>query len=119
LDPRGARDVRALMRRHADEGGAVLLTTHSMEVAQAVADRVLVMAKGRIAAHGTMAELRTRVGRDDADLEAIFLQITDEELDARHAAVAVVDGVPPGSVVDGVPPGSVVDGVPPGTDDAP
>ncbi|MFO7547160.1 MAG: ABC transporter ATP-binding protein [Trueperaceae bacterium] len=96
LDPRGARDVRALMRSHADDGGAVLLTTHSMEVAQAVADRVLVMAKGRIAAHGTMAELRARVGRDDADLEAIFLQITDEDLDARHDVVAGANDALPG-----------------------
>ena len=94
LDPRGARDVRALMRRHADEGGAVLLTTHSMEVAQAVADRVLVMAKGRIAAQGSMAELRARVGRDDADLEAIFLQITDEEASNRRPPDAATSDGP-------------------------
>jgi ABC-2 type transport system ATP-binding protein len=78
LDPRAARQVRALMRAHADRGGAVLLTTHSMEIAEAVADRVLVMHRGTVAAMGTMAELRRAVGREDADLEAIFLQLTEE-----------------------------------------
>jgi ABC-2 type transport system ATP-binding protein len=78
LDPRAAHDVRALMRRRADDGGAVLLTTHSMEVAEAVADRVLLLHHGRIRAAGTMEELRRRVGVQDATLEAIFLQLTEE-----------------------------------------
>ena len=78
LDPRAARQVRDLLRRHAERGRAVLLTTHSMEVAEAVADRVLVMRAGRVVAGGSMAELRRAVGRDDADLEAIFLQLTEE-----------------------------------------
>jgi len=85
LDPRGARQVRDLLRRHAQRGNAVLLTTHSMDVAEAVADRVLVMQRGRIVAAGSMAELRRTVGRDDADLEAIFLQLTEE---ARQAPPA-------------------------------
>ena len=88
LDPRAARQVRALMRAHADDGGTVLLTTHSMEVAQAVSDRVLLLADGRRAAEGTMAQLRARVGRSDADLEAIFLQITEEERLASPPATA-------------------------------
>ncbi|MEJ2667344.1 MAG: ABC transporter ATP-binding protein [Deinococcales bacterium] len=78
LDPRAARDVRALMRSSADEGGAVLLTTHSMDVAEAVADAVLLLDHGRLKAMGSMAELRQRVGRREASLEAIFLQLTEE-----------------------------------------
>jgi ABC-2 type transport system ATP-binding protein len=78
LDPRGARLVRDLLRSHAERGRAVLLTTHSMDVAEAIADRVLVMHRGRVVASGGMAELRKMVGRDDADLEAIFLQLTEE-----------------------------------------
>ncbi|MBA2667934.1 MAG: ABC transporter ATP-binding protein [Trueperaceae bacterium] len=78
LDPRAARQVRAIMRDHADRGRAVLLTTHSMEVAEAVADRVLVMHAARVVASGTMAELRRTTGQHDADLEAIFLRLTDE-----------------------------------------
>lgn len=78
LDPRGARDVRALMRSHADDGGAVLLTTHSLAVAEAVADDIVVMNRGRTVAQGRLAELRHRVGDEAADLEEIFLRIVDE-----------------------------------------
>lgn len=78
LDPRGARDVRALMRRHADEGGTVLLTTHSLAVAEAVADEIVLMSRGRAVARGTLQELRQRVGDAGADLEEIFLRLTEE-----------------------------------------
>lgn len=78
LDPRAARDVRHLMRARADDGGAVLLTTHSMDVAEAVADRVLLLHLGRVVASGSMDDLRARVGSDNASLEAIFLQLTEE-----------------------------------------
>lgn len=78
LDPRGARDVRLLMRRHADEGGAVLLTTHSLEVAESLADWVLLMAGGRERARGSLTELRRRVGDEGANLEAIFMELTRE-----------------------------------------
>lgn len=78
LDPRAARQVRDLMRDHAARGRTVLLTTHNMDVAEAVAQRVVVLHRGRVAAQGTLAALRDRVGRDDADLEAIFLQLTED-----------------------------------------
>jgi ABC-2 type transport system ATP-binding protein len=87
LDPRAARQVRELMRAHADGGRAVLMTTHSMEVAEAVADRVLVMHRGRVIASGTMADLRRAVGQDEADLEAIFLRLTEESSDAGASAL--------------------------------
>jgi ABC-2 type transport system ATP-binding protein len=92
LDPRAARQVRALMRSHADHGRAVLMTTHSMEVAEAVADRVLVMHRGRVAASGTMADLRRAIGQHDADLEAIFLRLTEETTGASVLPVASRDG---------------------------
>ncbi len=83
LDPRAAKQVRELIAAYANEGKTVLLTTHSMEVAQAVAARVVVMQRGCVVAEGAMAELRRRVGREDADLEAIFLQLTEEAETAR------------------------------------
>lgn len=86
LDPRGARDVRQLLRRHADRGGAVLLTTHSLDVAEAVADWVLLMASGTERARGTMAELRRRVGDERANLEAIFMELTSSQTDAGARA---------------------------------
>jgi ABC-2 type transport system ATP-binding protein len=78
LDPRAARDVRVLLREHADAGNAVLVTTHAMDVAEAVADRVSVMHLGRIAASGSVDDLRRHLGAHDADLEALFLLLTAE-----------------------------------------
>lgn len=83
LDPRAAKQVRELMKNYAKQGDrTVLLTTHSMEVAEEVADRVLLVHKGRIAAEGTLDELRLGVGDEEADLEAIFLQLTEEAVRA-------------------------------------
>ena len=78
LDPRAARQVRELMRDHADRGHAVLLTTHAMDVAESLADRVVVMHLGRIAASGTMSDLRAGAGGGEAGLEDIFLRLTEE-----------------------------------------
>jgi len=81
LDPRAAREVRRLMRERAEAGRTVLLTTHQIDVAQETADRVVLMDRGRVAAQGTLRELRERVGSADARLESIFLTLTEE-----HAA---------------------------------
>jgi ABC-2 type transport system ATP-binding protein len=88
LDPRAGRQVRDLMRDHAARGRTVLLTTHAMEVAESVAHRVVVLHRGRVAAEGSLAALRTRVGHEEADLEAIFLQLTDEAAGAPVASAA-------------------------------
>jgi len=82
LDPRAARQVRDLMRAHADRGHTVLLTTHGMDVAEALADRVVVLHRGRVAGQGTMAELRVAAGTGEDDLEAIFLRLTEEASEA-------------------------------------
>ncbi len=79
LDPKAAKQVRELLADYARKGKTVLLTTHSMEVAQAVAHKVILVNKGQIAAQGDMAALRSQVGNQDADLEAIFLRLTEEE----------------------------------------
>ena len=79
LDPRAAKQVRKLMREYALKGNTVLLTTHSMEVAEDVSDRVLLINKGKIAAEGTLEELQGHIGNQRADLEDIFLTLTEEE----------------------------------------
>ena len=86
LDPRAAKQVRELMRSYADKGKTVLLTTHSMEVAEAVADSVLLVNQGKIAANGNLQELQLQVGNSEADLEAIFLQLTEEARVEQEAA---------------------------------
>ena len=88
LDPRAAREVRGLMGERADAGRAVLLTTHQIDVAEETADRVVLMHRGRVAAEGTLAELRRRVGQDAARLEAIFLALTEEAADGGEASAA-------------------------------
>ncbi|UCH25072.1 MAG: ABC transporter ATP-binding protein [Trueperaceae bacterium] len=82
LDPRAARQVKDLMAGYARKGRTVLLTTHSMDVAETVADRVILLNRGQIAAEGTMEELRLQIGHSQADLESIFLQMTAEQLPA-------------------------------------
>lgn len=109
LDPRGARDVRALMREHADDMGTVLLTTHSLAVAEAVADDIVVMNWGRTVAQGTLAELRSSVGDEAADLEEIFMRLVDESARAESAAAEsarVESGVTEGQAGGGPSSGS-------------
>lgn len=85
LDPRAAKQVRQLMSDYAKKGNTVLLTTHSMEVAQAVSDTVIVVNKGQVAARGNLEELRLHLGEEHADLEEIFLRLTTEASNSEKA----------------------------------
>ncbi|MDT8340038.1 MAG: ABC transporter ATP-binding protein [Longimicrobiales bacterium] len=77
LDPRSARILKDLFRAFADEGGAVFLSTHTLEVAEALCDRIAILSRGEVIARGTMAELRALgEGETDARLEDIFLRVT-------------------------------------------
>jgi len=73
LDPRGARALKDLLREHAARGGGVLVSTHLLDVAEHLCDRVLILDRGRRRAEGTLAELR---GGRDASLEDLFLELT-------------------------------------------
>ncbi len=86
LDPHGARRIKALFRRLADEGRTVFLSTHSLDVAEEVCDRVGILYRGRLVALGTVAEMRQ--GRSGANLEEVFLQITEEESQGASGADA-------------------------------
>ncbi|GAA0238128.1 hypothetical protein GCM10009539_24250 [Cryptosporangium japonicum] len=70
LDPEGIWWMRRLVRSHADRGGTVLLSSHLLGEVDRVADRLVIVARGRIVAQGTRNEL----GPDD--LEALFLRVT-------------------------------------------
>ena len=78
LDPRGARQIKAVFREQADSGNTVFLSTHSLDVAQEVCDRLAIINKGRIVAQGSYEEIRTRA-TDARDLEEVFLRILEEE----------------------------------------
>jgi ABC-2 type transport system ATP-binding protein len=76
LDPRGARLIKDVFRRMADRGVAILMSTHTLEVAQEVCDRVSIILKGRIIASGTVDEVRCLSGNADEQLTAVFLKLT-------------------------------------------
>ena len=78
LDARSARLVKDVLAERVREGATVIMTTHILEVAERMAERIGVIANGRLIAEGTLAELRRRAGRGASSLEDIFLEITEE-----------------------------------------
>ena len=78
LDPRAARRVKELLQELAERRRAVILSTHVLEIAQALCDRVAIIHRGKVAAVGSLAELRAGAGAgaDGATLEDLFLQLT-------------------------------------------
>ncbi|MBA2754328.1 MAG: ABC transporter ATP-binding protein [Chloroflexia bacterium] len=75
LDPRSARTVKDLLRDICARGGTVFMTTHILEIAEQMCDRVGILDQGRLVAIGTIGELRDRQGLPDASLETIFLDV--------------------------------------------
>jgi ABC-2 type transport system ATP-binding protein len=76
LDPKGARFLKDLFRAFVDRGGTVLMSTHTLETAEAMCDRIGIIQQGRIVACGTMAELRQQTESGDLSLEELFLKLT-------------------------------------------
>jgi len=79
LDAVCARHVKGLLGERVRAGCIVIMTTHSLEVAERVADRIGVIASGRLVAEGTLAELRQQNGRNDTSLEDMFIALVDSE----------------------------------------
>src|SRR5271169_7075442 len=84
LDAGSARQVKTVLREHVAAGGTVVMTTHILEVAERMADRIGVIAHGRLVAEGTLEELRRQAGNGhdasggiggDASLEDTFLAL--------------------------------------------
>ena len=88
LDPRAAKQARELLSDYAAKGKTVLLTTHSLPVAEAVAHRIAVLDRGHILAEGTLEELQQRTneehrGVEGNTLERIFFKLVEEEEQER------------------------------------
>jgi ABC-2 type transport system ATP-binding protein len=85
LDPKSARLLKDLFRQFVDRGGTVLMSTHTLEVAETMCDRIAIVHGGKIAAHGTMAEVQEQTSSEDLGLEDLFLKLTgglrDQQLD--------------------------------------
>jgi ABC-2 type transport system ATP-binding protein len=91
LDPRAAKQARELLAGYAAKGKTVLLTTHSLPVAEAVAHRIAVLDRGHILAEGTLEELQhqsgtERGGVEGNTLERIFFKLVEEEELERQTA---------------------------------
>jgi ABC-2 type transport system ATP-binding protein len=77
LDPRGARLIKDVFRRMSERGVAILMSTHTLEVAQEMCHRVSIIQKGRIIAHGTVDEVKQMAGSStDEHLTSVFLKLT-------------------------------------------
>ena len=82
LDAGSARQVKDVLAERVRAGGTVIMTTHILEVAERMAERIGVIADGRLIAEGTLEELRREAGRDGTSLEDVFLDLVA----ARSAA---------------------------------
>ena len=74
LDPTAAYQVKTIMREHCDRGGAIFFSTHVLEVAEKLCDKVAIIKQGRLIASGTMDEVK-----GDQSLEAVFLELEGEK----------------------------------------
>jgi ABC-2 type transport system ATP-binding protein len=88
LDPKGARLLKTIFREFVGRGGTVLMSTHTLDVAEAMCDRVAIIQHGRIVAQGTIDELRRQTAAGDASLEDLFLRLTGG-VDARRLATVL------------------------------
>jgi ABC-2 type transport system ATP-binding protein len=88
LDAGSARQVKSVLRERVNAGGTIVMTTHILEVAERMADRIGVIAHGKLIAEGTLEELRLQAGRtnggasDGASLEDTFLALVAEQAQA-------------------------------------
>ncbi|HJS60978.1 MAG TPA: ABC transporter ATP-binding protein [Pseudolabrys sp.] len=82
LDAGTARQVKDVLRGRVREGGTVIMTTHILEVAERMADRIGVIARGRLIAEGTLDDLRRQTGETATSLEDTFLTLVAEQVAA-------------------------------------
>ena len=97
LDPRSKRDVQAFVNEVREEDGTtILLTTHDMEEAELLCDRIAFLAAGRFVAEGTPLELRKQVAEDrpleETDMEAVFMELTGRSIEEDEEEDGYVEG---------------------------
>ena len=78
LDPKSSFTLKEMMREHADKGNIVLFSTHVLEVAEKVCDKVAIISKGKLIFDGTIKDMKEKVGEDES-LEKMFLELVDDE----------------------------------------
>jgi len=76
LDPKAARLLKDIFRQFVEKGGTVLMSTHTLEVAEAMCDRIAIIQHGKVVAAGTVADVRREHQAGSASLEELFLKLT-------------------------------------------
>jgi ABC-2 type transport system ATP-binding protein len=89
LDPKAARILKDLFREYTKRGHTIMMSTHTLEVAESLCDRIGIIQAGRIRACGTMEELQSNAAGGGGGLEEIFLKLTGEN--AARELVDVLD----------------------------
>jgi len=89
LDARSSKILKELMTYHSKKGGAVIFSTHIMEVAEKLCTKVGIIDKGRIVGEGTVDELRKMVKAAEGSLEDIFLKVTEQEAGMQEIVKAL------------------------------
>jgi len=79
LDAKSVKVVKEILDLHTESGGSVLFSTHIMEVAEDLCDRIAIINKGKIVGIGTMEELRKQANKLGASLEDVFLRLTEQD----------------------------------------
>ena len=79
LDAKSSRIVKDLVSLHAQKGGAVLFSTHIMEVAEHICTRIGIIYQGKVIAEGTLDQLKSKTEGKSETLEEVFLKLTNEE----------------------------------------
>ncbi|MEM2337509.1 MAG: ABC transporter ATP-binding protein [Candidatus Bathyarchaeia archaeon] len=89
LDARASKILKELIVHHASRGGAVIFSTHIMEVAEKICHRVGIINKGKLVGEGTVNELRQLIRSAEGSLEDIFLKVTQQENGIRDLIAAL------------------------------
>lgn len=78
LDPKSAYSLKEMMREHADAGNTVIFSTHVLEVAEKICDKVAIINKGQLIFNGTLSDMHTQF-KENESLEEMFLEMTENE----------------------------------------
>jgi ABC-2 type transport system ATP-binding protein len=78
IDPAGAHELKQELVDARNRGGSILISTHLLDTAEKLCDRVMIMARGKLLAEGTPEELRRLYNMEDKSLEELFLSLTGD-----------------------------------------
>jgi len=78
LDAASARKLKLMLREMANGGASIFFTTHVLEVAEKMCDRIGIIDNGKLIAEGTLNELRSQSGKMEYSLEELFLDMTEK-----------------------------------------